>query len=114
MCGWIWGGTATIGGKAVRITKIKQPTNFVLLYENALNYAIWGYQGYQQWYMIASLPLEFRIMPHGTKDDPYGSNILFADGHAAWTSYDEQNDNNYAMWSRSGVFEDLSQEWLTN
>jgi len=114
LCGWTWWGDSTRPGRSITTSKVKRPSEFILAFERADVSAIFGYQGYQQWYAGQ------QMSPHRfVNKDPMGSNILFADGHAAWVNGTELymgwstgNDKLY-MWSRSGVWEDLSAQWLS-
>ena len=114
LCGWTYWGTGTSPGKSITTSKVKRPAEFILVFERADVSAIFGYQGYQQWYAGQELS------PHRfVNKDPLGSNILFADGHAAWmngtelyTGWSTGQDKLY-MWSRSGVWEDLSGQWAS-
>lgn len=97
-CGWIsW-------SNAVNVSKIRNPSNFIMVFERADSNAIFGYSGSSQWYISQQLS------PHRTETDQLASNILFGDGHVAWMKGGELVSNP-GMWSRSGVWEDLSQQF---
>jgi prepilin-type N-terminal cleavage/methylation domain-containing protein/prepilin-type processing-associated H-X9-DG protein len=108
LCGWINWGDGSSPSKSITISKVKRPAEFILVFERADVSAIFGYQGYQQWYA------GMELSPHRfVNKDPLGSNILFADGHANWENGTDLYVNKLGMWSRSGVWEDLSGQWAS-
>lgn len=100
-CGWI----NPPKGKSCRITKIKRPAEFILLFERADDSAILGPSGYSYWYA------DQQLSPHRTKLEPKGSNVVFADGHALWGSSKILSRDDLKLWSRSGKWEDLNAQW---
>lgn len=100
LCGW----TVPHLGKSIRMTRIRKPAEFVLLFERAHATSILG-----PW-VWSYYDAGFEISPHARKDDTLGSNILFADGHAGYVRGADLMAN-LGMWSRSGKWEDLSAEW---
>lgn len=108
LCGWTYPGDSTNPGKSITTSKVKRPAEFILVFERADDSSIFGYQGYQQWYAGQELS------PHRfVNKDPLGSNILYADGHANWESGADLYVNKLGLWSRSGVWEDLSGQWAS-
>lgn len=92
--------------KTIRVTQIRRSSEFIMLFENNSEWSILGQQ-YLQWgYWTPYSALDFIIIksPHATKSDPYGTNVLFADGHARWVTTKEVLDPNLAyMASYTGV-----------
>lgn len=100
-CGWLQPYLV----KTCRMSQIKNASSFILLFEREDPSAIFGYEVYNWYYQ------GFEVSPHATRSDPLGSNILFADGHAGWVSGKDLTVNQLGLWSRSGVWEDLSGQW---
>lgn len=90
--------------KACRMSQIRKPTEFILLYERQIYYGILGIAQYNWGYWNG------QDSPHQTREDPRASNILFADGHVEYVRGTELYVN-LGMWSRSGIWQDLSSQW---
>lgn len=102
LCGW----TVPSSMKSTTITKVRRPSDFIVLFERSTESSIFGYVAYSYWDAGTQLS-SHRVV----NKDPLGSNILFADGHAAWVNGTDLSVNELGLWSRSGVWEDLSAQW---
>jgi prepilin-type N-terminal cleavage/methylation domain-containing protein/prepilin-type processing-associated H-X9-DG protein len=100
MCGW----TVPHLVRSTNVAKVRNPSEFILLFERMNTSGIFGYVNYGYW------DAGYQVSPHVTKQDTMCSNILFADGHSAFVPGKELTTN-LGLWSRSGVWEDLSTSW---
>lgn len=101
---WLNGWIYPYAQKTIRVTQMKNPSDFIVLFErydssSVINFLGWCYYDYGN----------YSISKHDQKNI-HSSNILFGDGHVAFVDGNELY-NNQNMWSRSGVWEDLSAEW---
>jgi len=105
LCGW------SLHTKTIPISRIKYPSNFILIMENHSSGTIMGYCLSTVTHMQDAFSNTTR---HNPKDGPLAGNYGFADGSVRYLSQqqaDWTNPDALKMYSRSGKWEDLSAEW---